>query len=168
VLFVELKGHVGLAKSDKHSPEQRSSHADCAVVLLQQCATVANTDSIHMQVTFTSFDPSLLRAVRTALEQSAYNDSDYISVRLGAIRSTPAPLAGDNAAIDQFDDDVNMVTVHPHWMRQADYEAFKSRGWELGFWMFSSVPETYDAINRYQPRYVTTNEAQTLTRWLER
>ena len=61
-----------------------------------------------------------------------------------------------------------MITVHAQWIPDSTYQAYLSRGWTVGLWMFSAVPETYDAIEVFEPKWITTGEAKTFARWLAR
>lgn len=168
VLFVELKGHVGPAKSELHDDAQRAAHADCALELLDALAGPAQLEQLPVELTFTSFEPSLLREVRARLDARGWSDGERLTVRTGAILGLPYPLDSQTRPLEDFDSrtGVSMVTAHPHWVSQAQRQGFDSRGLELGYWMFSAVAETYAALERDRPRYVTTNEARTLWRWL--
>jgi hypothetical protein len=39
---------------------------------------------------------------------------------------------------------------------------------QLVQWQFATTPESLDAINRWEPEFVLTNEAQLLRGWSER
>ncbi|MFH1810397.1 MAG: hypothetical protein ABIJ09_16770 [Pseudomonadota bacterium] len=168
VLFVELKGHVGPAKSELHDEGQRTAHADCALEILDTLAGPAQQEGLPVEITFTSFVPVLLSEVQSRLAARGWQDSDNVVVRTGAILGLPTPLDSQNHTLEEFDAStgISMVTAHPHWISLGQRQAFASRGLALGYWMFSAVPETYAALERDQPRYVTTNEAHALWRWL--
>jgi hypothetical protein len=169
-VFLELKAQVGKTKTELHTEAQRAAHAQCALDVLSVLASGARAGGVPLRVRFTSFSPDLLRAVGLALKNASFTNDDAVSAGLGAIAGVLPPLDSGTIPIDQFDGDigVDMVTVHAQWMRDAAYQAYRSRGWEIGFWMFSATPETYDAIELYEPKWVTTNEARTVSRWLSR
>lgn len=169
-VLVELKGHVGASKSEKHSEEQRAQHASCAVNIAQRLAASATRADYAMEVIFTSFDSTLLEALSQDEGFTTLREGDRIDVRLGVLAGVPRPLDTQTQPVDDFSESlgIDFVSVHPHWTRHASIRAYESRGWSLGLWMFSIVPETLDAIDAYQPDYVTTSEARALTRWLER
>ncbi len=168
-IFIELKGHVGVSKSEKHSPEQLTDHATCAAMIGTQFATHALEQGYALELVYTSFDASLLAELA---KQPAYIDietSTTAVTKLGYLQGVPAPLDSQSKPFDTIpaDLEIDMLDVHPHWTRHSTLEAAESMGWELALWMFSVVPETYDAIDRYQPHYVTTSEARALSGWLE-
>ena len=169
-VLVELKGHVGVSKSEKHTAEQRLEHVGCAVNIGQRLAASASMAEYPLEVIFTSFDPALLLDLSEDEGFQILRDGDRITARLGVLAGVPKPLDNQTQPIDAFPEEagIDFASVHPHWTRHASIRAYESRGWELGLWMFSIVPETLDAIEVYRPDYVTTSEARALTRWLER
>lgn len=169
-VFLELKGQVGKAKTDVHTPEQRAMHAQCALDVLGVLATGARTGMVPLRVRFTSFSAELLASVSGALKQSGWVNDNEVSVGLGAIQGVLKPLDSGTRPLDDYPNDIgiDMVTVHAQWVPDATYQAYLSRGWSVGFWMFSAVPETYDAIETFEPKWITTGEAKTFARWLAR
>jgi hypothetical protein len=169
-VLVELKGHVGTSKSEKHTEEQRLEHVGCAVNIAQRLAASAAVANYKLEVIFTSFDPALLIDLSEDEGFQILRDGDRITARLGVLAGVPKPLDSQTQPIDAFPEEagIDFASVHPHWTRHASIRAYESRGWSLGLWMFSIVPETLDAIEVYRPDYVTTSEARALTRWLER
>ncbi len=89
---------------------------------------------------------------------------------LGAIQGVLRPLDSGTRPLDDYPENIgiDMVTVHAQWLRDSTYQAYSSRGWSVGLWMFSAVPETYNAIETFQPKWITTGEAKTFSRWLAR
>ncbi len=169
VIFVEIKGHVGLTKAEKHSEEQRGLHAACAADLLWQLAGPAEAEGFDLDLSFTSFDGAMLLAMREELDARGWSDSERVTVSLGAIYGALPPFSNDNEPLDSFAEEagISLVTAHPHWLRDADREAFASLGWELGLWMFSAVPETLGKMSRWRPRWITTSEAHLMSGWLD-
>lgn len=168
VVFIELKGHVGESKSDKHSPEQLAQHAACVMDLVEDMGRSAHALGISLDVTTTSFEPKLLMAVQDARDLRSWHDDDNIRLHSGAIVGITKPLDSQSQNLDAFtlDTGVDMVTAHPHWLSMSERQAINSRGWTLGLWMFSAVPETLQAIEDWNPRWVTTSEAHLLHRWM--
>ncbi len=169
-VFLELKGTVGKTKAEVHSPAQLDLHAACARDVLGVIADGARTGSVPLRVRFISFSPDLLRATSNTLKQAAWTNDDQVSVGYGVIQGVLPPLDWGSNPLDDYGADlpVDMVTVHAQWIRDSVYQGYLSRGWSVGLWMFSAVPETYDAIEHYQPKWITTNEAKTFARWLAR
>ncbi|MCP4504407.1 MAG: hypothetical protein GY822_31210 [Deltaproteobacteria bacterium] len=169
-VFLELKGHVGLSKSEKHSDEQREAHASCALDMVALLQDAAQAHGWSMAITLNSFDPSLMTAVSQLAQLDEIRGRGILRVRLGAIFGVPPPLDSQTRPLSEWPDSIGIeaANVHPHWIRQGSLEVFKSRGWDVAFWMFSQVPETLAAIERHEPRWMVTNEANTIDRWLRR
>ncbi|MBA2664639.1 MAG: hypothetical protein H0U74_20295 [Bradymonadaceae bacterium] len=168
-VFIELKGHVALSKADKHSPAQRQQHAACAIGLGQSLAQSATLAGYRVELIYTSFDPLLLAALHA---DSGFGPlkSGPTRTRLGILQGIRRPLDSQTEPLSAFPKelDIDFISVHPQWIRSADRHAFASRGFELGYWMFSLVPETLHAIEAHRPSYVTTSEARAFVRWLSR
>lgn len=169
-VFIELKGHVGESKAEKHSAAQRAQHASCVLGLAASLDAAAQANDYTLELVFTSFEPELLAALRADEDFATLEASSASQIRLGALQGIPRPLDSQTRPLEDFSDElgVEVASVHPHWTRHAALQNISSRGWMLGLWMFSVVPETYDAIERYQPDYITTSEARALAGWLER
>lgn len=166
-VFVELKGHVAREKSARHTPEQRALHAACAVSVLEALAEPAVVEARTLKVVFTSFDPALLLAVDDALP--AFERSNLVEVQLGGLFGIPPPLDGQTLPVgDWAEVPLDVVSIHPHWTRDAALQAFSSRDLDVGYWMFSAVPETLQSIERHRPTFVTTSEARLLRAWFDR
>lgn len=170
-VYIELKGHVGPAKSEKHSPAQRVAHAECGRDAALTLRDAAAAGGWPLEVVFTSFDPDLLVALDALPEVRDLRASDGpITAKLGILQGVPAPLDSQSESFANIPPelDIDVVSTHPHWARHASLEAAGSKDWSLSIWMFTLVPETLDAITRYQPDAVTTSEANAFTRWLDR
>lgn len=168
-VFIELKGHVGVSKAEKHSPEQRASHVDCAISLAQSLEENARQGGFELEVVYMSFDPDLLLGLRNHPGYAALEAGNVTDMKLAILQGIPKPLDGQTLPLDQFPEEIGatVVSVHPHWTRDTDLNVYDSLGLELSYWMFDVVPETLDAIKRHRPAYITTNEARLMTRWLE-
>lgn len=168
-IFIELKGHVGPAKSEKHSPEQRIQHAECAASLGLELAQHATQHDYPLEIVYTSFDAGLLEALSTRDVYDRLRQNGSTITKLGYLVGVPAPLDSQSKPLDTIPKglDIDVLSAHPHWTRHPTLEAAESMGWELSLWMFTVVPETFDAISTYNPHYVTTSEANVLSGWLD-
>lgn len=168
-VLIELKGHVGPSKAEAHSEAELVSHAGCGIELGSALTEQASTLGYQVEVVFMSFTPALLQALHDHPDYQGLRDQGF-PVRLTVLQGIPRPLDSQTVELDQFPDDIgiDMISLHPHWARDPLYEAARSRGMELGFWMFNIVPETLRAIEVYQPTYITTSQAPSLVSWLER
>lgn len=168
-IYIELKGHVGESKAEKHSAAQRTSHAACAANLGDALAAAATDAGFSIEVVYTSFDAQLLVDLSKSPELAQLRSSTAATVKLGYLVGVPAPLDSQSKPFDSFPEDleIDVLSAHPHWTRHPTLEAAEANGWDLSLWMFSAVPETYDAISQYRPQYITTSEARALTGWLD-
>ncbi len=165
-VFIELKGTVGPDKADVHNDEQRAQHAACAVAAADAVAVAAVRANQSLRVVLTSFTPELLAAVSDA--RDARGD-DPVPMEMMALFGIPPPLDGQTLPLSAFDDvNISGASVHPQWMRETSWQAYRSQGFLIGYWMFSAVPETLAAIERDQPDFITTSEATFMRRWLKR
>lgn len=168
IVFLELKHHVGVSKSDRHSPEQLAAHAACGLDAVDSLIAGAELSRVPLDITITSFEPDLLTAVR-ADPRWDERPSPQVTLGLGGLQAIPPPLAADSQPIGVYGDvPLTSVSAHPHWLRRGELQALRDRGIEIGYWMFQAVPETFAAIERDEPDFVTTSEANLLRRWLER
>ncbi len=163
-VFLELKSHVSVDKSDRHTPAQRALHARCAWAVYTIIADAAVANDREVELHFSAFAPELLTAV---IDETP--ETTAIPYHFAAIQGVPAPLdnqtrpLGDYAGVP-----IDMVEFHNQWILDAQYEAVRSLGLDMGVFMFSATVETFAVIEHYEPRYVVTSEALLLRRWLER
>ncbi|MFU8803261.1 MAG: hypothetical protein ACNA8W_05590 [Bradymonadaceae bacterium] len=168
-IFIELKGHVGVAKDEKHSPEQLDAHVDCAVTMAESLVENAARDGYGVEVVYMSFDPNLLLGLRNHPGFAAL-DASPTHMKLAILQGIPRPLDAQTLPLDEFPEEIGagVVSVHPHWTRETDMNVYDSRGFELSFWMFDIVPETLQQIHAHRPAYITTSEARLMVASLER
>jgi hypothetical protein len=164
-VFFELKAHVGVDKSERHTPEQITLHARCAWSVYEAIATASATrQDGEVEFVFSSFEPKLLAEV-LALEP----DSTPITYKLDAFYGIPKPLDSETRPLDEYAGlPIDIVEIHPQWIHDAQYEGLLSQNVEVLFWMFSATVETFAAIEQYEPEMVVTSEANLMRRWLER
>jgi hypothetical protein len=168
-VHVELKGHVGKTSAEKHTDEQRGSHSDCALEVARELQRGADAAGTNLEIIFSSFSPRLLSTLVSRPSWPASRAlGDHVKLRVSALQGIPPPLDRQTVAISNFGREVDMVMAHPHWVRDGAWEAYRSRNWDVAFWMFSGVVESLDAIEHYQPKWVTTSEAMFFLRWRER
>lgn len=161
VLYLELKGYVGVDHADVHDADQRVEHARCALAVQQTVAEAAAATGHTLQTVFTSFDPALLVALQ---QEGAKERAD---VRLAAILGIPPPLDGQTRSLDAFAEvDLDLVEAHPGWMQTASREVLRSAGVGLSYWMFSAGTDTLARIERDAPEHLVTNEAAFFDQWL--
>lgn len=169
IVHLELKGHVGKTTAQKHTPAQAEAHADCALAVARELQRGADEAGIDVEILLSSFSPSLLSALVARPSWPASRKlGSHVTLRVSAIQGIPPPFDRQSVPIAGFGPEVEMVMTHPDWLRDGAWEAYRSRRWEVCFWMFSSVAESLDAIEHYRPKWVTTSEATLFVRWLER
>lgn len=169
LVFVELKGHVGVAKSDAHTPAQRDEHAACAAAVVDAIAGPAQVAGVDVRIVVTSFVPELLAAAAAQPAIGGRDEGGFVDVQLGALQGIPPPLDSATQPFERFLQsgvDLDVLSAHPQWLRGAARHAAASAELDLALWMFSSVPETLDAIEQWRPTYVVTSEARALDAFL--
>jgi hypothetical protein len=163
-VFLELKSHVSSDKTDRHTPEQRDLHAQCAWQVYTIIADAAVATGRDVELHFEAFAPELLAAVIANTPAMT-----PIPFHFEAIQGVPAPLDNQTRPLGDYAGlPIDSVEFHDQWILDAQYEAARSLGLDLGVFMFSATVETFAVIEQYEPRYVVTSEAVLLRRWLER
>jgi hypothetical protein len=163
-VFIELKSHVGVEKSERHTPEQRVLHAQCAWGVYTTIANAALASGKQVDFAFAAFNPDLLRTMidtAPAAPPFPYAFESFYGVPR-PLDSETRPL-GDYAGVP-----ITIIELHAQWIHDAQYEALIGRDIEIGLFMFSATVETLDAIEQYEPSFISTNEARFIRRWLDR
>ena len=163
---LELKPEVSTASAggDDHTPAQRLAHARCAWDIYNVIAAGAIANGRDIEVVFASFSPELLRAVLDAAPLAP-----PVPVLYGAEQGIPKPLDGSTRSLRDYRGlPIAEVEFHDQWIYDAQYEAIRTQGIDVAFFMFSATAETFALVNRYHPTMVVTSEARLFRRWLER
>jgi hypothetical protein len=161
---LELKTHVAVSHTARHTPEQRTLHATCAWDMYKVIADGAVANNRDVVVVFSSFEPLLLEELMATAPNSRPVPFEY-----AGILGIPAPLdpqtneLGDYARVP-----LSSVEIHDQWIHDAQWEALRSMDVEIVFWMFSATRETFEAIEQYEPAKIVTSEARLMRRWLAR
>lgn len=172
-VLLELKSHVSASTTDRHTPEQRALHAQCAWDIYTIISDAAIANGRDVEVSFEAFAPELLRAVLDA--RPAATPTPF---RLGAVQGVPAPLDDQTRPLGDYGDlPIGIFEFHAQWLLDAQYEAFASyraahatdaAPVDLALFMFSATVETFGVIEQYEPSLIVTSEARLFRRWLER
>ena len=161
-VLLELKGYVDPEETQLHSEAQLAAHAACLWDLYTILSDAALAEGRDVEVVISSFEPPLLRAVQA--QEPAPGGIPY---RYAGVFGIPKPLDGQTHPLSDYaGTGIELVELHPQWLLDGQYDALRSSGLEVAFWMFSATSETLDAIDQYAPTYVTTSEAYLLRRWL--
>lgn len=164
-IFFELKAHVGVEKSERHTPEQRTLHAQCAWAVYTTIADAAVASGQNVEFIFASFEPKLLSEVIVQTPPST-----PIPYKFDAFYGIPHPLDSETRPLSDYAGiPISIVEIHPQWLHDAQWEgviSMKPRP-EIMFWMFSATVETFAAIEQYEPEMIDTSEARLMRRWLE-
>lgn len=150
-LFVELK----------MSNEDPDQHAACVLDVMDLVIAGARTGGHELTIGFSSQDPNLLDAVQAHLPE---RDTTGVTVLLvGDIFFPYASVAPHLADYSQLD----AMEYHPDFMTEGRYQTYQSLGLDLAQWQFTMTIDAFDALERYRPRWVITNEAELTRRWIE-
>jgi len=161
---LELKTHVAVSKTARHTPEQRTQHAMCAWDLYKVIADGAVANNRDVVVVFSSFEPLLLKELMATAPASR-----PIPYAFAGILGVPAPLDPQTHPFGDYEGvPLAAVEIHDQWIHDAQWEALRSMNVEIVFWMFSATSETFEAIEQYEPDKIVTSELRLLRRWLDR
>jgi len=164
LVLLELKAFVSANTKDRHTPDQRNLHAQCAWEIYKIISDAAVANNRDVMVEFQSFSPDLLRAV--IANKPASTPTQYT---FGAIQGVPSPLDDQTRELREYTGlPITDVQFHPLFMQEAQHEAVLRSGARLSFFWFSTTTEVFAAIRKFQPFAVDTSEARLMRRWLER
>lgn len=142
--------------------EPRALHARCAWDVYAIIAAAAVANARDVEFVFEAFAPELLRAVLD--ERPA---ATPVRFRLAAVQGVPAPLDDQTRPLGDYRGlPIEIVEYQAQWFRDAEYEAVRSLGAELSFFMSSATVETFAIIEQYEPAHIVTSEARLFRRWL--
>ncbi len=163
-ISLELKPHVAVSKTSRHTAEQRYLHALCTWDIYRIISDGAVANGRDVEIVFSSFEPKLLSEIIATAPAST--PTPY---RFGAIFGIPAPLDAQTQPLGAYAGvPIDFVELHAQWVHDAQVEGVRSTGAEIILWMFSATVETFDAIELLEPAMVGTSEARLMRRWLER
>lgn len=161
---LELKTHVAVSKTARHTPEQRTLHAMCAWEMYAVIADGAVANNRDVVVVFSSFEGALLRELIATAPASRPIPHQY-----AGILGVPAPLDPQSQELGTYEGvPLSAFEIHDQWIHDAQWEALLSMDVEIVFWMFSATSETFEAIQQYEPDKLVTSEARLMRRWLDR
>ncbi|MBA3453113.1 MAG: hypothetical protein H0T42_08470 [Deltaproteobacteria bacterium] len=162
-LFLDLKAHVGASYDEAHTPEELVQHAECAFDAVDTIAAGARAGGHQLTVGLISGQPRHLEVVRASPRFQSTAEVELILI--GDI------FAPYSALVPEFADyrfPLDAVEYHPDFMTEVHRETYRSFDIDLVQWSFVSTIEAFDAIEQWKPRYVVTNEAALMRRWIER
>ena len=168
-IFFELKAHVGVEKSERHTPEQRTLHANCAWDVYTRIHNAMIASGENVEFIFASFEPKLLAEVIATTPTHAMLPNRVLPYRFDAFYGIPKPLDSETRPLSDYAGlPIEIVEMHPQWIHDAQHEGVLSLDVDIVFWMFSATTETFAAIEQYEPAMVITSEANLMRRWLAR
>ncbi|MBA3462890.1 MAG: hypothetical protein H0T46_23240 [Deltaproteobacteria bacterium] len=163
-ISLELKTHVAVSHTARHTPEQRTQHAMCAWEMYAVIADGAVANNRDVVVVFSSFEGALLREIMATAPFSRPIPHQY-----AGILGVPAPLDPQSQELSTYEGvPLSAFEIHDQWIHDAQWEALLSMDVEIVFWMFSATAETFEAIQQYEPDKLVTSEARLMRRWLDR
>lgn len=162
--LIELKPNVGDAYSDAHTAEQYVQHATCILDAID--IIVAGARARGHQITFgvLSSAPEGLRVLAEQPRWQALATEPDVQTML--IADIFAPYSSVVPHLSDFQVQLNAVEYHPDFMTVEKREAYRSLGLDLIEWSYSTTPEALDAIQKWDPPYVLTNDALLLRDWI--
>jgi hypothetical protein len=165
-MLMELKPYVGESFSDKHTPEQYVQHATCILDAIDIILAGARMKGHAMSFGVLTSDPEGLRVLAADPRWSALGAEPDVETML--IADIFAPYSSVVPHLSDFDGvALDAVEFHPDFMTVSKREAYRSLGLDLIEWSYVPTSETFDAIERWEPPYVLTNDALLMRRWID-
>jgi hypothetical protein len=161
--IVELKMHVGPELTDAHTPAQLILHAECALDVLDRLVAGARAGGHQLTVGFVSAVPQHLEVLRERPRWQAAGGDDLELLLVGDIF---APYASVVPELADYRVPLDAVEVHPDFLTDPHRETYRSLDIDLVQWSLVTTTEALDAIERWEPRFVLTNEAVLLRDWI--
>ncbi len=162
-VFLDLKAHVTESYDDLHTDEELVAHAECALDAVDTIAAAARGKGHALTIAFISGRPRHLEIVR---DRPRFQQAGEVELLLiGDIFAPYSDLVPDLA---DYRIPLNAVQYHPDFMTDVQRETYRSLEIDLVQWSFVSTIEAFDALEKWEPTYVVTNEAELMRRWIER
>lgn len=162
-VFIDLKAHVGPSYDELHSPEELVAHAECALDTVDTIAAGARARGHQLTVGFISGRPRHLEILRASPRFQPAAD-----VELLLIGDIFAPYSDLVPELADYQVPLDAIEYHPDFMTEVHRETYRALEIDLVQWSFVTTIEAFDAIERWEPSYVVTNEAELMRRWIER
>lgn len=161
--LIDMKAHVGPSYSDAHTPQQLIDHAECALDVAERLLAGARAGGHQLTVGFISGKPIHLEVLMDRPRWASLSaEPDLQLMMIGDIF---APYASIVPKLSEFRVPLDAVEYHPDFMTAEHRETYRSLGMALIQWSYVATTEALDAIERYEPQFVITNEAMLLRRW---
>lgn len=165
-MLMELKPNVGEAFSDEHTPEQFAAHAQCLLDAIDIIAAAAKAKGHAITFGVLTSAPQGLRVL--AAEPRWQQLASEPGVETLLIADIFAPYSSVVPHLSEFDEvKLDAVEYHPDFMTVSKREAYRSLGLDLIEWSYVPTSETFDAIEKWEPKYLLTNDALLVRRWID-
>lgn len=164
-LLVELKANVASPYDSFHTPEQRALHAECVLDVLDIVLAGARARGHQLTVAFLSSAPPLLRELVARPRWAAYDGATDLERML--VGDIFAPYSGVVPELADYDIPLDGMEFHPDFMTRTRAETYRALGLDLFQWSFVMTSEAFDSLERWEPQFVLTNEAQLVRGWIE-
>lgn len=165
-VVIELKPNTGPSLMGAHTPAQLVLHAECALDAADVIVAAARTRGHALTLGFASPEPAMHVELRARPRWATYQGAPDLEVLL--VGNIFGPYLGVLPQIAEYTTPIDVIEFHPAFLTPQRGEAYRSLGIELMQWQFVTTTEALDSIERWEPRYVMTNEALLLRRWIER
>jgi hypothetical protein len=165
-MLMELKPNVAESFSEMHTPAQYTQHATCLLDAIDIILAAARTKGHAITFGVLTAAPEGLRVLASQPRWQALESEAGVETLL--IADIFAPYSSVVPHLSDFDDvALDAVEYHPDFMTVSKREAYRSLGLDLIEWSYVPTSESFDAIERWDPKYVLTNDALLLRRWID-
>jgi hypothetical protein len=153
---IELKPDVG--SGNDHSLADAEHHADCMLDQLAVLEGAARGAGHALTVIFDSADPVLLRAITQRPRWTGKHTGEAVEVKF--------EVGFDSSVPSDFDLEVDILTVRWSEIDSGMRDEFAARGKDGLAWGRDPAPETLGKLVDLAPRYIGSNDALMMRRWL--
>ena len=164
---IELKDTVS-ASGDFHTADDLARHYDCVFDMYTRIAAAAVANHRELEIAFES-TAELVRGLTSHPSWPGKEPQRGVHVRLIANVETPGLRPEDLASLrgNSARDGLDILSFHASRIPDGILQSYLALEVRVMIWMLDTQPETYYAIEAFQPDYIDTNEAVLIRRWLE-
>jgi len=154
IVKLELKPDVG--SGNGHSALDAQRHGDCMLDQLATLEIASRTGGHALTVIFDSAAPELLRTITERPRWTGKRTGERVEVKFEV---------GFDAAVPP-DLEVDILTVRWAEIDSSLRDEFAARGKVALAWGRDPAPETFGKLSDLEPRYIGSNDALLMRRWL--
>jgi hypothetical protein len=165
---IELKGTV-TAANDPHDERELAAHIECTFDMVERLMAAADAGGRELELMFEAENLAMTRALPVHPRWPSKHASPSTRLRLVANGRSPdlAPTDLESLTTDANDTGIDVLVFHASRLPDGMQQSYLSLQADLMLWMLDASVETMYAVDVYQPKYISTSEAELFRRWEE-